>query len=129
MGQLSEYQCLVVISYCPYVNETKAFACLANRSCHKSLPDRELVLLKRESHCIRLPWSPNDFSSCASAVLTPMGTRLLTDYYRLCGTNIHTALPPGWGGVCTLVSLYEATFVLGGHIDTHHTDHYEDPVV
>lgn len=36
---------------------------------------------------------------------------MLADWYWLCGHSIWTSLPPYWGGMCTLVKLYEPTAV------------------
>ena len=51
-------------------------------------------------------------TKCSSMAPTYMGTRVLPDWYWLCGHNVWTALPPDWGGVCTMVWLQDPTYVI-----------------
>ena len=71
---------------------------------------------KNQSHAIPLPWNRKlTANSSGVAPTSRFGTRVLSDWYWLCGTSVYSALPADWTGVCSLVALYDPMFVIPGH--------------
>ena len=113
LGQLGRNQCDSVLCNCPPVRRNKCFNCLSTKSCANNHSVVSDVCAKNQSHAIPLPWNKTLTANCSGVVPTSrFGTRVLSDWYWLCGTSVYSALPDGWTGVCSLIALYDPTFVI-----------------
>uniref|UniRef100_A0AAZ1X6I5 Uncharacterized protein n=1 Tax=Oreochromis aureus TaxID=47969 RepID=A0AAZ1X6I5_OREAU len=52
------------------------------------------------------------WTGCARTVPSSKGTRVLADWYFLCGHKAYLSLPEGWGGLCALVKLSDHVFFM-----------------
>ncbi|XP_030576497.1 syncytin-2-like [Archocentrus centrarchus] len=109
VGKLPHMLCNSTFSYCPRQNETKCMYCLQNPTCAKNstLQEAACAMTNRS-----LPLEDGSQSYCSRIAPGPKGTRVLTDWYFVCGHKAYVSLPPDWNGLCTIASLSDHVFFM-----------------
>lgn len=57
---------------------------------------------------------------CSAVVPGKEGSRMLADWYYLCGYKAYLSLPKGWRGLCALVSLHSHMFFMNKTWDSQY---------
>ena len=114
LGNVTLAKCNSIWSHCPYLNKRAAKYCDAY--CYEDPKKAEYAFATDIRFALTL--DNGESTTCSDIAPTWMGTRVLPDWFWLCGHDLWTALPPDWGGVCSMVWLQDPTYVVS-HTDTH----------
>uniref|UniRef100_A0A3B5AJV5 Uncharacterized protein n=1 Tax=Stegastes partitus TaxID=144197 RepID=A0A3B5AJV5_9TELE len=117
VGELPYTLCNKTYSFCPPVNETAHLLCMLNTTCSSDSSTLQTYWKRDASYAIHDPHT-NTTQPCWDLAPSQLGTRVLTDWYWLCGQRAYPSLPPHWGGLCALVMLSDHTFYMQ-RIDQH----------
>uniref|UniRef100_A0A8C6SQ21 Envelope protein n=1 Tax=Neogobius melanostomus TaxID=47308 RepID=A0A8C6SQ21_9GOBI len=106
VGHIEKNHCRNMLTFCPPIDEPTYYACLNNDSCWQDTQAREAAKVMNKDFAL---WCATSLGCRCSRVapITHVGTRVLSDWYWLCGHAIYTNLPPHWGGTCTIVELHQ----------------------
>uniref|UniRef100_A0A3B4GPK4 Murine leukemia virus integrase C-terminal domain-containing protein n=1 Tax=Pundamilia nyererei TaxID=303518 RepID=A0A3B4GPK4_9CICH len=86
--------------------------CLMNARCASDEIQRATDCAFDTSYQMTLTEGRQDVAKCSTITPTPKGTRVLADWYFLCGHKAYPSLPAKWGGLCALVKLSDHVFFM-----------------
>lgn len=112
VGDLPWHLCNVTYSFCPRLNRISCLTCLKNARCANDEIQRAADCAFDTSYQMTLTEGRQDVTKCSTIAPTPKGTRVLADWYFLCGHKAYPSLPAKWGGLCTLVKLSDHVFFM-----------------
>lgn len=111
LGAVPHKLCNKTLSFCPPLDERKCISCLSNIDCKTNYT-------KRTTDCeMNMTWKvtldPNaTLPVCSTLSPTNKGTRVLSDWYYVCGHKAYPYLPAQWGGLCAMVALTDHSFLM-----------------
>uniref|UniRef100_A0A3P9M6L3 Uncharacterized protein n=1 Tax=Oryzias latipes TaxID=8090 RepID=A0A3P9M6L3_ORYLA len=79
-----------------------------------------LFLIKRTFDITNQTKGRQNLAGCSTIVPGDRGSRVLADWYFLCGHTAYASLPPNWGGLCALVPLVPPVFFMNRTVRTPH---------
>ncbi|XP_024656311.2 uncharacterized protein LOC112431823 [Maylandia zebra] len=112
VGELPTYLCKYIYTFCPPRNERKCMACSINATCASNTTLMSLNCRSDYNYRMPLQTKTQYQTGCARTAPSSRGTRVLADWYFLCGNKAYLSLPEGWGGLCALVQLSDHVFFM-----------------
>uniref|UniRef100_A0AAX7U895 Uncharacterized protein n=1 Tax=Astatotilapia calliptera TaxID=8154 RepID=A0AAX7U895_ASTCA len=112
VGELPTHLCKYIYTFCPPRNERKCMACSTNTTCASNATLMSLNCCSDYSYRMPLQTKTQYQTGCARTAPSSRGTRVLADWYFLCGNKAYLSLPEGWGGLCALVQLSDHVFFM-----------------
>ncbi|XP_025761788.1 uncharacterized protein LOC112846469 [Oreochromis niloticus] len=112
VGELPLHVCGYIYTYCPPENESRCMKCLTSAKCAENLTLRRTECKFNLAYRIPVKAKSQKWTGCARTVPSSKGTRVLADWYFMCGHKAYLSLPEGWGGLCALVKLSDHVFFM-----------------
>lgn len=106
VGCLAPTLCNITLTHCTPKKESMCEKCMNDPICRKAPVKFSICETNLTSTQVRYR------ATCSQVAPTSLGTRVLSDYYWLCGRKAYLSLPEGWKGVCAIVYLSDHTFYM-----------------
>ncbi|XP_030581271.1 endogenous retrovirus group PABLB member 1 Env polyprotein-like isoform X1 [Archocentrus centrarchus] len=119
VGRLPATLCNATYSYCPPTDERQCLTCLKNIACYNNLTVRRKEC--QSDLAYRIQMDTGELSQCSRVAPGPKGTRVLADWYFICGHKAYVSLPPDWGGLCSVAYVSDHVFFM--QYQASHTHH------
>lgn len=109
VGDVDPDSCARIVTFCRYLNVAAFLSCIRDTSCGNNAT--RFAVAKRRVQADSI-WYSRYACSCSGTSPTSLGTRVLADFFFLCGASVYASLPPHWGGLCTIVFYSEPLIVI-----------------
>uniref|UniRef100_M4AZB8 Murine leukemia virus integrase C-terminal domain-containing protein n=1 Tax=Xiphophorus maculatus TaxID=8083 RepID=M4AZB8_XIPMA len=125
LGTLPWNLCNRVYTYCePTQDYITCVACRGQRMAPhckgwKENPDCDNLLQERSFNITPKMKRRQETTLCSAIVPGDYGSRMLSDWYFICGNEAYMFLPKNWGGLCAVVPLINPIVKRWGGLTTH----------
>uniref|UniRef100_A0A3P9K7R7 Uncharacterized protein n=1 Tax=Oryzias latipes TaxID=8090 RepID=A0A3P9K7R7_ORYLA len=120
VGMVPWHLCNVTLTFCDYNLTVRSNYSACMKNANRIRGSCGLLLIKRTFDIRNQTKGRQDQAGCSPIVPGGRGSRVLADWYFLCGHTAYASLPPNWGGLGVLVPLVPPVFFMNRTVPTPH---------